>query len=187
MDTILQDSFPLQIDGERIPSVIPPIDTNPKRRAPWRRLYHDVRTHGELDAKQCRSCNQVKPASAFRPDPKSRDGLFFRCRDCATANNKRRHSETTPEQRRQYHEKHLKRAYGITLKERDAMFDAQGGRCAICGATEHGGRNWHVDHDHETGVVRGILCHGCNHALGGAHDNPDTLIAAAGYLRRNGK
>jgi predicted HNH restriction endonuclease len=60
--------------------------------------------------------------------------------------------------------KHLKRTYGMTTEEYDTMLNAQGGRCAICGESPLR-RRLHVDHDHETGRVRGLLCSRCNTAL----------------------
>jgi hypothetical protein len=57
------------------------------------------------------------------------------------------------------------------------MIEAQGGTCAVCP-----GEAQHVDHDHETGLVRGILCFNCNQALGIARDVPKTLRALAAYL-----
>lgn len=62
-------------------------------------------------------------------------------------------------------EYHLKQ-YGITPAEYDALFEAQGKKCACCGQTGFTSKNWHVDHDHKTGVVRGIVCHKCNTTLG---------------------
>ncbi|MEY2434766.1 MAG: hypothetical protein QOC92_4491 [Acidimicrobiaceae bacterium] len=63
----------------------------------------------------------------------------------------------------------LRHLYGIDLVDYDAMFAAQGGRCAICPATSGNPRHpdspLHVDHDHETGEVRGLLCTICNKAL----------------------
>ena len=53
---------------------------------------------------------------------------------------------------------HLKRKYGLTLEEYDAMLEAQGGVCAICGEPRPEERTLHVDHDHETGAIRGLLC-----------------------------
>lgn len=79
----------------------------------------------------------------------------------------------------------LKIEYRLTLEEWDAMFACQGSVCAICGTSDPGTKaGWHTDHDHTTGAVRGILCHGCNATLGGAKDNPETLERAADYLRR---
>lgn len=82
---------------------------------------------------------------------------------------------------------HLRRLYGMTLEEFEAMLAAQGGRCAICSATEAGGKSgrWHVDHDHLTGSVRGILCHSCNVSIGHFKDDPMLLLAAAEYLIRH--
>ena len=61
------------------------------------------------------------------------------------------------------------------------------GTCAVCGGSEPGGRfgNWHIDHDHGTGEVRGILCSACNTTLGLMGDSPERLRAAADYLERN--
>jgi Recombination endonuclease VII len=79
---------------------------------------------------------------------------------------------------------HQKYYYGITQAERDAIFVAQGSRCAVCKSSEHGGRGWHTDHDHETKQVRGILCHPCNLALGNVKDQVEILQALIEYLAR---
>lgn len=66
----------------------------------------------------------------------------------------------------------LRRKYGLTIQQWDERFRAQGSCCAICKATEPGtSRGWCTDHDHETGEVRGILCHRCNRLLGMLGDN----------------
>jgi hypothetical protein len=73
----------------------------------------------------------------------------------------------------------LTRRYGITAEEADAMFERQGGLCAICRAAPAK----HVDHDHATGAVRALLCFNCNGGLGQFKDDPDLLKAAADYVR----
>lgn len=73
---------------------------------------------------------------------------------------------------------YLKRMYGITPEQYQDILDAQGGVCAICG----GIRRMCLDHDHETGAVRGILCENCNYMIGNAYDSQDTLLAGARYL-----
>ena len=79
----------------------------------------------------------------------------------------------------------LLRRYGIGLRDYDALLLAQNGRCAICGNAPTKQSDWHVDHDHGTGKVRGVLCRHCNRALGAVMDNPDTLQKAIQYLTKH--
>jgi hypothetical protein len=72
--------------------------------------------------------------------------------------------------------------YGITVEEFDAMVDENNGKCPIC--LEKTIR-WHVDHDHKTGKVRGLLCNYCNPMLGMARENPETLLRAIQYLQES--
>jgi hypothetical protein len=74
---------------------------------------------------------------------------------------------------------HLKRRYGLTVEEADALLAAQGGVCAICKTAPA----VHVDHDHATGAVRALLCFNCNGGLGQFKDNPLALHAAAYYVQ----
>jgi len=83
----------------------------------------------------------------------------------------------------------LKKDYGITVEQYDAMLAAQNGRCALCRTDKVGDGRWNkrlaVDHDHVTGVVRGLLCSKCNIGLGAFGDNESTLAAAAHYVMRH--
>jgi alpha-amylase/alpha-mannosidase (GH57 family) len=76
---------------------------------------------------------------------------------------------------------HLKRTYGITIEEYEALFIQQGESCAICYNTSSA-TTWHLDHDHKSSKVRGILCHNCNLMIGHAKDNISTLKRAMAYL-----
>ncbi len=82
----------------------------------------------------------------------------------------------------------LKRKYGITTEEYDAIFASQGGVCAVCKGTDVG-RNGHsympVDHDHASGYVRGILCNPCNKMIGHGRDNIGLFELAIAYLKRS--
>lgn len=80
----------------------------------------------------------------------------------------------------------LKRYYGMSLEEYRDLLASQDGKCAICGIDSHRER-FHVDHDHETGAIRGALCRECNLGLGHFKDNPDFLRQAAEYLIRHAK
>lgn len=76
----------------------------------------------------------------------------------------------------------LRVRYGIRLTDYNRMLDEQGGCCAICGTREWGRKGPHVDHNHETGEVRGILCSGCNTGLGQFHEDPNRMRLAIRYL-----
>lgn len=79
----------------------------------------------------------------------------------------------------------LKHKYKMTQEEWDNMFVLQGNVCAICKRDNPGTKHhWHTDHCHETGVVRGILCHPCNSYLVRRGATPNILRAAADYLER---
>jgi len=81
----------------------------------------------------------------------------------------------------------LRHNRGITLAEFKAILGRQSGVCAICRTTEWGKKGPHVDHDHATGEVRGILCCRCNTGIGNLKDDPDLISRAALYLRAHKK
>lgn len=77
----------------------------------------------------------------------------------------------------------LRLKYGISLDSYFAMLESQDNACAICGKMDDGTpKFFHLDHCHDTGKVRGILCKDCNLGLGRFSDDPDRLRAAIGYL-----
>lgn len=78
-----------------------------------------------------------------------------------------------------------KQGIDITQEQYDAMLSSQNNRCAACQLPRQedtSKRNWPVDHNHDTGQIRGILCDDCNKALGHARDSIDILRALASYL-----
>jgi Recombination endonuclease VII len=102
-------------------------------------------------------------------------------RERALINKKRRNSIPEVKFRRR-NNAHLK-LYGISLMQREALFVAQGSKCGICN-TENPGLRWELDHCHKSGLIRGILCSGCNLLLGHGRDDPKVLAAAIEYLER---
>ena len=74
------------------------------------------------------------------------------------------------------------RKFGITAADFADMLDQQAGLCRICCEPMRPGKETHVDHDHVTGRVRGLLCHHCNRGLGCFRDRPEVLEHAAVYL-----
>lgn len=80
---------------------------------------------------------------------------------------------------------HLKAEYLFTMEDFQAMMTAQEGRCLICACSmtvERGPRMVVIDHDHKTGLVRGLLCSNCNRAVGFLNDDPNCMMAAAAYV-----
>lgn len=79
-------------------------------------------------------------------------------------------------------EYYLGYVYGISTGDYQHMLDEQEGKCAICGVSN---TELHVDHDHDTGDVRALLCFSCNSGLGMFKDDPELLRKAAVYIIDN--
>lgn len=78
--------------------------------------------------------------------------------------------------------------YDLTEEQYEKMLFSQNYSCAICFTSEWGGKTGvpHVDHNHETGKVRGLLCHGCNTAIGLLKESEDTIMSALNYIKERG-
>jgi hypothetical protein len=140
------------------------------------RLKLDL-SHWEFDpyrtetTKRCSACQVFKPYEDFFIARASKDGRANLCKDC--------------KRERQRLNKWL-RTHGLTLEEYEQKLEEQNGVCAICEEGPNGGR-WprlYVDHNHETGKPRGLLCSKHNLGLGKFDDNPNHLEKAAAYLRK---
>jgi Recombination endonuclease VII len=160
--------------------------------------------------KRCRICNETKPLDAFYAMKGMRDGHRNECKSCNLARRKaayaanptpaiervhrwrRENPELYADKQRRYRESgryaeaarrsHLKRAFGITPEDYDRRLAQQGGGCAVCGRAPKPGKSLHVDHDHETGYVRGLLCFKCNAALGQLDDDLERIERALTYV-----
>lgn len=78
------------------------------------------------------------------------------------------------------------RRFGITEAELDALLARQKNRCAVCKSkAPYGSGDWHIDHDHVTGQVRGLLCSKCNTGIGMLNDDPKVITAALRYVTRH--
>ena len=155
--------------------------------------------------KRCRKCQEVFPLGTFGIQSRADDGLQPWCKPCTNARNRAQSKvayQADPEAARargraEYHrgklrspEKHARRVkannlrqYGLTVEDFEALLVSQKNQCAICSATLFRGRSLHVDHSHQTGQVRALLCGGCNVGLGAFRDSPELLEKAAKYLR----
>jgi len=81
--------------------------------------------------------------------------------------------------------KNLKKNYGMTVEEYNSKFEKQNGLCAICGGVNKDGRNLFVDHNHQNGKTRDLLCHNCNAVIGLAGEDEKRLLLISLYLRRH--
>jgi hypothetical protein len=123
--------------------------------------------------KWCPECDGIKPLDEFPRNRSQKSGYGSYCKPC--------HNRITREHiegkggARNYH---LRRRYAITVEHFDRMFAEQGGVCAICEEAPA----VHVDHDHDTKRVRGLLCFNCNGALGQFRDRTDLMVKAVAYL-----
>lgn len=155
------------------------------------------------DTKLCTRCEIEKPVEDFRRGQGYRGGIRSRCKVCE-ADRLREWREANPERRKAQSKRmndkhrmngtgyysgdpevalrrrnaHLIRKYGITLEQEAAMRAEQGGGCAACGEVSI----LHVDHCHDTGEVRGLLCDDCNRSAGAVGDSAPRLRALADYL-----
>lgn len=114
-------------------------------------------------SKACSECARTFPANHYERDYRYPDRGVAKCRECMA----RGRSDAS-----------FRRRYGITRNDYDEMLAAQGGGCAICSSTHR----LCVDHDHQTGAVRKILCDRCNLALGVVDDDHELLNKLADYL-----
>jgi hypothetical protein len=144
----------------------------------------------DATTKHCRACDRDLPLGSFGKHASRRDGLRDFCRECTNARHRSKYPERAGREKEwrdrhpeRYRDLRLRSRYGLDVEAYEAMHEAQEGRCGICGGTEtfeH--KRLCVDHDHETGVVRALLCTRCNKSLGGFQDDPALLRKAAEYL-----
>ena len=126
----------------------------------------------------CVRCETDKPAGEFHTTKNNW------CRPCTAVYNKAYHAKHNERLVRENANRHLKRVYGITIEEYESMLDDRDGKCDICGRTDsrHRSGKMQVDHCHESGEIRGILCFPCNSSLGGFGDDIETLRKALKYM-----
>lgn len=130
--------------------------------------------------KICSKCKTPKELGEFIKDPVK--GPKSWCKECSNAVQKDRY-EVDVNRRRSKKEGNIKLKYGLTPEAWKGLFEKQQGVCAICKNPETQNKRISVDHDHQTGKVRGLLCNNCNRGLGLLKDSLHTLVAAVEYLK----
>lgn len=144
----------------------------------------------------CTRCRVEKPLDHFAPDRRRKPHwVQAQCKPCKAIGERERRRRNPEHVRsveragywrnpRAHKATDMKWKYGIGWDEFDSMLVAQAGRCAICGFDfPNDIKTPAIDHDHQTGAIRGLLCQRCNRGLGLFRDSPDILIAAADHVR----
>jgi hypothetical protein len=133
----------------------------------------------------CTDCKIDKPPTDFHLNRARKNGLSARCKTCKKQyDNDRWTVDGLREKRKIEMRTRRLKGFGLTEEAYDSILAKQGSGCAICGAKEGWkGKRLAVDHDHETGAVRGLLCDRCNTAIGKFEDSPELLLRAVEYLR----
>jgi len=117
------------------------------------------------------------------------------CKDCAPETHRptphpgprctTHHRAFRKAQKARNHERMVKKTYGLAAGEYDRRYSEQGGVCAICQRATGKTKRLAVDHDHETGAVRGLLCGPCNKMVGYFRNSPEAFRRAAYYLEKS--
>ena len=145
--------------------------------------------------KTCRSCSESKPLDEFYKEPRVKDGRTARCKKCTKEHSGQSYGcnkEAVKSRLRKNYcpkkgrEQKLKRNYGLCTEVFEHMLKLQNYKCKICGSEDpkHNSGQFVVDHCHESGQVRGLLCSECNLMLGKVHDNTTILQNAINYLQQ---
>lgn len=137
--------------------------------------------------KRCSRCRKYKAFDEFYKDKTLAYGLRTECIICRREIEKGYYHRDKSKSRARFR----RYLYGIEPEDFERMWEEQGRACKMCGVhlDKEFGRmknTCHVDHDHETGKVRGLLCLQCNSLLGMAQNRPGILLAAMRYLKENG-
>jgi hypothetical protein len=133
----------------------------------------------------CKACNLAAKKRRYDADPSK----VVRAVQAWRRENPERFREyqaeyrSRPENKRKMRDLYYRRTFGITADDFDRMLAEQSGACAICGERPEVEARMHVDHEHATGRIRGILCSRCNHAIGLLREDVALFERAVRYLR----
>jgi hypothetical protein len=136
-----------------------------------------------MRVKKCYSCRLEQLESNYYKSSEKKDGLQNECKACNTSRKKSWHQ--TDSGKASSANTKLKRRYGITLSEYESMVLEVGSKCEICGDTKsYLNHKLCIDHDHNTGNIRGVLCKACNLAVGNLKDSPELALKTFEYLNK---
>jgi hypothetical protein len=138
--------------------------------------------------KWCSACKRYKPKNEFNKNKTNPDKLGYICKECGKLQNRKWYRKNVTKKILDGRERSLQRLYGVNLERYNQILKEQGGVCAISGLTpEETGKKLAVDHDHETGEIRGLIHCQLNQGLGCFFDDSQLLRKAADYLENSRK
>jgi len=132
--------------------------------------------------KQCSKCLITKPTTNFYAQKGCLHGKSSWCKDCSRVYDKEKNKSSEYKLHKKNYE--LQKLYGITIKDYNSMLEQQNNKCKLCENSFQQNKKIHVDHCHNTGKIRGLLCVSCNRGLGYLKDDKDLLLKAVKYLKR---
>ena len=136
-----------------------------------------------MEEKICTKCGISKPISEFYKDKQKPTGYRPDCKSC----NKKQCANWAKNNKERHYGYDIKRKYGINLAQYKQLLESQKNRCAICGKHEYEFKTrFHVDHSHQTGEVRALLCVNCNHGVGAFFEDTKLLQKALNYIKKHG-
>ena len=146
-------------------------------------MYKPCVTLFRMDKKTCCDCKLSKPLDEFHNSNGHSQKKASRCIPCQATYGAAWYKKNKERIQERMRGTAYMRYYGITIDEYDVLYEEQNRGCAICSApTGSNNKRLAVDHNHETGEVRGLLCDDCNTGLGKFKDNPNLLAIAINYL-----
>ena len=142
-----------------------------------------------MKTRTCYKCKRELPLTRkyFYTSRRNVSGLQYICIECEKERVKEYRIKNKDKIKVDQREYHLKKC-GLSVEEYNKLFDEQKGRCKICGRHQNEFKNrLHIDHDHETGKIRSLLCGNCNRTLGYFGENPLIFIKMAKYVIKSGR
>lgn len=146
-----------------------------------------------IETRICNKCNQEKPVTEFAKRNSRKRAYQYACKKC-NSEYRKTHLEGKTLYNKEYWKNNKEKCsgrmrfwlYGITPEDYDKLYRQQNGCCALCGRHQSDlTKTLCIDHDHKTGIVRGLLCLSCNRGVGYLQDDAELCLKAYNYLRKN--
>lgn len=151
------------------------------------RKYRKIQLHADITQRKCSACQQELPLNHFSIYAQTLRHPYCKpCMSIANKNNKIKNKDTYEAYRARASQlsrkSYLKNNWNMTTDDFNKMLATQENRCAICGNSP---KVLHIDHDHNTGKIRELLCNNCNRGIGHLKESESILISAISYIKKH--